>query len=121
MKAVQIWRVLVCISYWNMLVEFFTFVGVGKLFVFLLRKFPPFRDIMGKREFSRELYDCELCLGFWIYLFLSPFFKIKINPINNRLLNNTVLAMITTFMVFLISDGWRANFETVIMDDFRHD
>ena len=92
------------------------FAVIGKLWIYLLRKFPPFRNIMGKWEFSQELFDCDLCLGFWVYLFLSPFFKIKIDKINNRLVSNTVLAAVTAFIMYLISEGWRNNFETVVIN-----
>lgn len=72
---------------------------------------------MGKWEFSRELYECDLCLGFWVYLFLSPCFKIKI--LDNKIVNNTVLAMISTMIGYLISEGWRANFENVVVVNGR--
>ena len=97
------------------MIEFFQYCGTGKLFIFLARKFPPFRAIMGKWEFSRELFDCELCLGFWVYLALAPFFKIKIDTIENKLVRNTVLAGVTSFLVFLISAGWRENFENLVI------
>lgn len=72
---------------------------------------------MGKWEFSRELYSCDLCLGFWVYLFLAPFFKIKI--LDNKIVNNTVLAMISTMLSYLISEGWRENFENVVIVNDR--
>ena len=99
------------------MIEFFQFALTGRLFIFLLRKFPPFRSIMGKREFSQELYDCDLCLGFWVYLALAPFFKIKIDTIENKVVRNTVLAGVTSFLMFLISAGWRENFENLVIVD----
>lgn len=96
------------------MIEFLQFAFTGRLFIFFARKFPPLRDTMGKREFSKELFECDLCIGFWTYLVLAPFFKIKIR--DNKIINNTVLAMLTSFIVFLISEGWRANFETVVIN-----
>ena len=97
--------------------EFFHYAVTGKLFIFLLRKFPPFRSFMGKWEFSKELMDCDLCLGFWVYLALSPFFKIEIETIDNKLVRNVSLAGVTSFIMFLISSGWRENFEILVIED----
>jgi len=104
-------------SYLNMLVEFFQYLFTGKLFLFLVRKFPPVIVLSRKTEFSKELFDCDLCLGFWIYLALAPFFKIKIDTIENKPVRNTVLAAVATFLMFLISSGWRENFENLVIVD----
>lgn len=98
------------------MIEFLKLALTGKLFIFFIRKFPPARAIMGKREFSKELFDCDLCLGFWVYLVLAPFFKIDID-IENRLVRNTVLACVTSFLTFLASQGWKEHFETVVIID----
>lgn len=99
------------------MIEFLAFAFTGRLFMFLLRKFPPFRVIMGKWEYTQELYDCDLCLGFWVYLALSPFFQIEIDMINNGVLLNTVLAGVTSFLAFLVSVGWKEQFEILVIED----
>ena len=99
------------------MIEFFQYAATGKLFLFLVRKFPLSGIIAGKREVLQELYDCDLCLGFWVYLALAPFFKIKIDTIENKVVRNTVLAGVTSFLMFLISVGWRENFENLVIVD----
>ena len=109
------WVQKVFTSYLNMLVEFFQYLFIGKLFIFLVRKFPPAIHLSQRAEFSKELFDCDLCLGFWTYLALSPFFKIKIDTIENKAVRNTVLAAVASFLMFLISAGWRENFENLVI------
>ena len=99
------------------MIEFLSFALTGRLFLFLLRKFPPFRSFMGKWEYSQELFDCDLCLGFWVYLALSPFFKMKIDMIENKVVRNTVLAGVTSFLTFLAAQGWKEHFEILVIED----
>jgi len=99
------------------MIEFFQYAAIGKLFLFLVRKFPLTGIILGKTELSQELYDCDLCLGFWVYLALAPFFKIKIDIVENKVVRNTVLAGVTSFLMYLISVGWRENFENLVIVD----
>ena len=72
---------------------------------------------MGKWEYSQELFDCDLCLGFWVYLALSPFFKMKIDMIENKVVRNTVLAGVTSFLTFLAAQGWKEHFEILVIED----
>ena len=97
------------------MIDFWLFAGIGKLFIWLTRQFPPARFIFSKWELSRELFDCDLCLGFWVYLVLSFFFNI--NVIKNKYVNNIVLAGFTTFIMHLISIGWNDAFGEIVIED----
>ncbi len=73
---------------------------------------------MSKVELLRELYSCDLCFGFWIYLGLSLFTKnINVENINNKYVGKFVVASFATFIMHLISTGWDELFGTVYIDD----
>lgn len=98
--------------------EFVLYALTGKLLLFLLKKFTPFRIIISKSELLQELYGCNLCLGFWVYLALSLVSKdINAEHIKNKYVGKFVVASFTTFIMHLISIGWEESFETVYIDN----
>ena len=99
------------------MIDFLLYLGSGKLLLCLLKKFPPIQQLMSKREFLRELYSCDLCYGFWVYLALSPFFDINVKQIKNRLLRLILTACFTTFLAHLVSIGWNEKFGILVIED----
>jgi hypothetical protein len=73
---------------------------------------------MSKDELLQELYSCNLCLGFWVYLALSLVSKdINVENIKNKYIGKFVVSAFTTFIMHLISTGWEETFGTVYIDD----
>jgi hypothetical protein len=35
----------------------------------------PIREKLVKYKYFKELFDCSLCLGFWVGVFFSPFYN----------------------------------------------
>ena len=71
---------------------------------------------MSKWEFLNELYNCDLCFGFWVYLFLAPFFKINMDI--NEILGWVILACLSTYMAQTMSIGHDELFgKMVIVED----
>jgi len=95
-----------------MLLSFFGFAAIGKLLIYLFQQFPLTRNF--KIKFFAKLFDCDLCLGVWIYFVLSVFFHfVVMSDVFGYipLVSEVVTAAITTFVVHLISLGWRTKFE----------
>jgi hypothetical protein len=98
------------------MIDFLVYALSGKLLIWLTRKFPPIRSLFQKWEFSRELFDCDLCLGFWVFLGLSVFFNINVEQIENKLVGNIMLSGFTTFVMYLLSIGWQEVFGEYVID-----
>lgn len=99
------------------MIDVLLFLGSGKILLFFMRKFPPIRAVMSKWELSQKLFDCDLCLGFWVFLFLSPWFDIDVKQINNKVLRWIVTACLSSFLSYLISVGWEQEYGTVVIED----
>ena len=99
------------------MIDFLVYLGSGKLLLFLLKKFPPTQVLMGKREVLRQLYSCDLCFGFWVYLFLSFFMDIKVDRVKNSLVRRLLVASISTLFAQCSSVGYAELFTTIRVFD----
>jgi len=92
------------------------FLGIGKILVYLLQKSPIPRSL--PKGLLKELFECDLCLGFWIYLFLGVMLRKDIDEefSKNRLVSGLATASVSTFVVHLLSVGWRDKFSTYIVE-----
>lgn len=99
------------------------YAGLGKLFIFLIQKSPYMKFIIGffkgrSRSFLEELFGCDLCLGFWVYLTLALLFQyanVNVNILDipyAPIISAIITGAITSFVVHLISIGWRDKFST---------
>lgn len=99
------------------------YAGLGKLFIFLIQKSPYMKFIIGffkgrSKEFLEELFGCDMCLGFWVYLTLALLFQyanVNVNILdipNAPIISALITGAITSFVVHLISIGWRDKFST---------
>jgi hypothetical protein len=97
-------------------ISFIVYVVVGKLLIFFGQKFPYF--INSKIEFVRKLFECDMCLGFWIYFVLAAFLKVRLFDdvyVYVPLLSEIITGCATSFAMHLLSIGWREKFSTVII------
>lgn len=99
-----------------MAISFIVYVVVGKLLIFLGGKFPYF--VNSKIEFIRKLFSCDLCLGCWVYFVLAVFLQVKLFDdvyVYVPFVSEIITGCATSFVVHLISIGWRERFSTVII------
>jgi len=97
-------------------IEFLVFLASGRLLQFFAKRFPPLRDTAQKREFTKELYECNLCSGVWVYFFLSLFTDIDMK-IKNKLVGKLILACLSSLMAYLISLGYEEAFGKYVIED----
>jgi hypothetical protein len=98
---------------------------LGKLIIYLVQKF-PFQSlpIIGKlweeKRFFGKLFGCDLCLGWYVFVFLAYFFNInlflELGLPYVPVLNEILVGSVTTFLVHLISIGWKSKFELIILE-----
>ena len=105
-----------------MILEFVIYALVGRIIVFLLQKFPkhklPFigRRLFREGELLDELFDCDLCLGFWVYFGLAFFVDVNIANVDVPVVSEFIAGAVTTFIVHIFSVGWNSKFQNYIIE-----
>ena len=92
-----------------MIFTFFGFLIIGGVLMFFVRKFPPAVRLAEKIHFP---IDCDLCLGFWVYLLLAFGFGVSVlypSPYT-PLLDEVVTATTMSLVAHLIKVGWDSDF-----------
>ena len=95
------------------LLHFILLLAVGRLLIWLLQTASPIRWLCRQVRLL-SLLDCDLCLGFWVYLFLALFLP-AFGPWP-ALLNVVITAAFSTFVMHLLRLGWQAKFSTVVLE-----
>lgn len=97
--------------------EFLAFAGLGKILMYVFRKFPLVRDIQG--NFWKELIDCDLCLGVWMYIGLARLLSFDIYYYYFSypdILGYLFTGITTSFLTWIFVTGWNANFQIVHLE-----
>ena len=99
-----------------MSVQFIVYVLLGKLLIYLFQK-PPYLS-KSKVNFIRELFSCDLCLGFWVYSLLAMILKVRLLEdvyLYVPLVSEFITGSIVTFATHLLTIGWREKFSVTII------
>lgn len=97
--------------------RYLLYAVVGKIFIYLIQKFPASEWLSSKSKTLERLIRCGLCLGFWVYLVLA--FVMRVNAFvefRQPIVNEFVTAAVTTMLVHLVSIGWMEQFGTVVIE-----
>jgi len=102
------------------------FLLVGKLLVWVLQKFPMQKlFILGRffepGKFLRELFECQLCLGVWVFWGLSfitktNFVTLLFGRSGLYVFDQWVTGAIASFVVYVFSVGWTTLFSTIVLE-----
>ena len=100
------------------------FALVGKLIIFLFQKFfTPHLPLIGRlfeeERFWGRLVSCDLCLGFWVFSGLSFITNVNVTGelfIYVPILSEVVTGAIVSFIMHLISAGWNAQYQNIIVE-----
>jgi len=99
------------------MIDFLIYLGSGKLLLFFARKFPPIQKVCQSGELLSQLYNCDLCLGFWVYLVLAPFLNVDVKQIKNKILRWVITACFTSLLSVLVSQGWQEEFGMLVIEN----
>jgi hypothetical protein len=92
------------------------FLGLGRLFIFLIQK-APYKDLF-KWSFLKELFDCDLCLGWWVYLTLSfAMNEVWFREVYVPVVSQVMTCSVATFGMWLIRQGWDAQFREIVFKE----
>ena len=69
-----------------------------------------------KKGFFEKLFECDLCLGVWIYgiLALGTGINVEVLPYA-MLLSELITGCVSSFLMHLLTLGWKAKFEVVVI------
>lgn len=93
---------------------------LGRLIIFMAQK-APYLKWFGKgknRGFFLELFECDLCLGTWVYIALSlVFHHTWFNEIIYiPLLSHVFTGSAQAFAVWVFRNGWDALFKSYVIE-----
>ncbi|MHA2030830.1 MAG: hypothetical protein ACW99Q_15735 [Candidatus Kariarchaeaceae archaeon] len=100
------------------MIYYFAYAAIGKLLIYLFQKFLPAQYLFNRRESLKQLYECDLCLGVWIYFFLAlivgidKFYDWTYIPA----ITEFIIGAITSFVIHLVSLGWKDKFTILYLE-----
>ena len=111
-----------------MFLQLISFLLVGSLSVYIIRKF-PFHELLyinrlfEDGKFLRELFDCRLCLGVWVFAFLSYILQINfIEWMFDRtgliIVDQILTGAMASFVCHVFAMGWMTGFGTTVIDSW---
>jgi len=69
-----------------------------------------------KTEFFYELHSCRKCIGFWVSLFFSINMNFQVIEFTQfPILENIITAIITTYLLYYLSEGITKNHQTIVV------
>ena len=92
---------------------FLLFCAVGKLLLYLFQKFPPAEKIFERWQTTKQLFECDLCLGVWVYGGLSWLLQIYVFSGYIPVLSELITGAVCAFLMHLISLGWQTKYSII--------
>jgi len=97
------------------MIEYFWYLAVGRLWMYLIRKFPPAVRLLNKNKDTKELLNCDVCLGVWVYTILAKIMEISIGY-NENVFAYLVVGTVSSFLMYLIKTGWDQLFREIVIN-----
>lgn len=105
------------------MMDYFVFCVVGRTLIYTGQKFPlNHLPIIGKffdeGKFLRQLFDCDFCLGVWVFTILSAIFRMNIllEWIYVPVISELITGSVTSFLVHLVRLGWQTKFSVIVVE-----
>jgi hypothetical protein len=93
------------------------YLAVGKVSIYLIQKFPLTEKIGKKWGLLEKLFNCQLCLGTWVFWFLAWMFGLHFETVYYvPILSELLFGGCASFVMYLISAGWNSLFQTVVIE-----
>ena len=90
-------------------------VILGRLITWLLQTNGLSKPLWDSHPLLTELGECDLCLGFWVYLAMATMTKLAMFEIWPKWFDCIAQAAISTFIAHLIRLGWYSKFGTTVI------
>jgi len=89
------------------------YLATGRLLTWLVQTSGLTRPLFDRHPTLRELRECDLCTGFWVYLVLSPRQDLGFRP---HFLNRIAWAAGSSFAAHLLRLGWLSKFGVTVIE-----
>lgn len=93
--------------------NFLIYLLAGRILTWLLQTTGLLRPLWQSHPMLKEVSECDLCLGFWVFLGLSQRKPFGLWP---RSVERIVLAALTSFGAHLLRLGWDSKFGGMVID-----
>lgn len=101
-----------------MLANWLIYISIGKILVYLGMQF-PLPSFLKKIKSIEYLHGCDLCFGVWVFGFLALFMQMDLLTVLGfqyvPVLSQLVTGGAISFIVHLLSLGWKAKFEVIVV------
>jgi len=95
--------------------SYLLYLTAGRLLVWLLQINGLTKPIWDSHPKLQELGECDLCLGFWVYLFLALFVKGATLGLWSWPIDRLVLAAVSAMGAHLLRIGWDSKFGITVV------
>jgi hypothetical protein len=97
-------------------VQLILLILTGKVCIYTIQKFPLVQKI--KIDFLNQLFNCNFCLGVWVYFFIASVFHVALFrsvfycPVISELATGAMVSLV----VHLFSIGFQDFFGTLVVN-----
>lgn len=92
------------------------FLVLGRILIYIGNKFVQQNDI--KIKFINRLFSCSLCLGVWVYTFMSitmQYYVFDDLAPYIPILSELMAGCFSSLVVYYFENGWKAIHETIVI------
>jgi len=89
---------------------------IGRLLIWFLQTAGPIKMLYRKSSFLTELFECDFCLGCWVFLGLGFAMKVAILDVLPYILDVIVTAIMASFCLHVFIIGWRTQYGTTYLE-----
>lgn len=95
--------------------QYVLFLGAGRLLTWLIQINGLSRPIWAAHPLLAEIGECDLCLGFWVFLAMALIARKATFTLWPPWFDYIIQAAIATFTVHLIRMGWASKFGVTVI------
>lgn len=95
--------------------EFVLFLLTGRLLTWLVQTNGLSKTVWELHPLLKELNECDLCLGFWVFLVMSAIVKRQFSDSLPAWAACIVQAAFSAFVTHLIRLGWHSKFGVTVI------
>jgi hypothetical protein len=102
--------------------ELLAFCVVGRVILFVLQKasssYLKFIKSASRRGFLTELFECDLCLGVWVYSIGAVLLNVNViyEICKIPFVSQIVSGILVSFLVWVLRNGWDTLFKEYHID-----
>jgi len=93
-----------------------TYFVVGRLLIWVLQTATLSKKIYLKSSLLTELFECDFCLGFWVFSILGYMMQVRLIEIIPYFVDIVFTAIIASWLAYVFVAGWRTLYGTTYLE-----